>query len=771
MNFTQESKSQLAKLLASEDITVEHRKVSTAMFDLKTRTLICPIWKDMSGDLYDLLLGHEVGHALETPEQGWHNAVSSKDEKISRNFRAFLNVVEDARIEKKMKRRFPGLRQPMIRGYNELLEKNFFGINGRDVNTLPFVDRLNIYTKGGVSLGINFNDEETEFLRQVESCETWEDVERVTALIFDYSKQEQQELSEAMKNLAKSLNGSNSDSDEFDNESDSDGSQDEYDGDGSSDSDQENSDDMTPSKQGKTSSDAKNGEFNDDDSDEQSINRWKESNNSNGGFEPKCATDDAFRENEYSLIDAQSLPFVYVSPATPNLDKVITPHTRVHQLMDKHWNEYYALSGIEEKKNRFFNEFRKRNDRYISLLAKEFEMRKAASKFAKQKVSESGDIDVSRIYKYQIDDNIFRKVSRVPKGKSHGLVMLFDRSGSMSYNMRQTIEQMMILVMFCRKVNIPFVVYGFGNDMGGYCLDKGVDDCLKPQTFKNLPGELVGSDVFLREYLNSNMSAGTFNHAMKNMATLAKAYYGQNYGREVSIPKSETLSNTPLMEAMFALAPITKEFRKKCNLDIVNTVVLHDGDADSIWSFVSSNDRRSSFNPKKETAILRDNKNKIEIKMKSGGAMSDDSALELMQASVFEWYRKVTDSKLIGFFLINDTGRDAGFAIRQRYVSEKGNTYHDYFGDQSYSRNSYRDTMIDSLKKQIKTERFLESNNRGYNKFFIVPSGGDVETETDEMAISGTVTASKLKNAFIKMNKTKQVSRVLVNRFIGEIAV
>ena len=99
MNFTQESKSQLAKLLASEDITVEHRKVSTAMFDLKTRTLICPIWKDMSGDLYDLLLGHEVGHALETPEDGWHNAVSSKDKKISRNFRAFLNVVEDARIE------------------------------------------------------------------------------------------------------------------------------------------------------------------------------------------------------------------------------------------------------------------------------------------------------------------------------------------------------------------------------------------------------------------------------------------------------------------------------------------------------------------------------------------------------------------------------------------------------------------------------------------------------------------------------------------------
>ena len=44
-------------------------------------------------------------------------------------------------------------------------------------------------------------------------------------------------------------------------------------------------------------------------------------------------------------------------------------------------------------------------------MAKEFEMRKAASKFSRQKISETGDIDVSRIYKYQVDDNIFRKAN------------------------------------------------------------------------------------------------------------------------------------------------------------------------------------------------------------------------------------------------------------------------------------------------------------------------------------------------------------------------
>ena len=40
------SKETLAKLMAIEDINVENRKVPTAAFDLKSRTLILPIWKD-----------------------------------------------------------------------------------------------------------------------------------------------------------------------------------------------------------------------------------------------------------------------------------------------------------------------------------------------------------------------------------------------------------------------------------------------------------------------------------------------------------------------------------------------------------------------------------------------------------------------------------------------------------------------------------------------------------------------------------------------------
>ena len=49
----------------------------------------------------DMLVGHEVGHALYTPDEDWTLKVQIPPQ--------FVNVVEDARIEKMMKRRYPGL--------------------------------------------------------------------------------------------------------------------------------------------------------------------------------------------------------------------------------------------------------------------------------------------------------------------------------------------------------------------------------------------------------------------------------------------------------------------------------------------------------------------------------------------------------------------------------------------------------------------------------------------------------------------------------------
>ena len=417
MAFTVESKSQLAKLLATENLTIEHQKLSTAKFDPKNRVLYCPIWQDMSGALYDLLMGHEVGHALYTPAEGWHDAVST----LGKKYKGFLNVVEDARIEKKVKRKFPGIRASFTKGYQNLLDRDFFGLKSRDINTMSFIDRLNIYTKSAGLTKVDFSDKELVMVRQVEACETWEDVLRVTKTIFNYSKNEQFEtMQQALASMVESQSGQSDDGDEYDeSDSDYDGESDEDGDDGDYSDDEDTDTDGKDKKQGKQSDEDSDNSGNDGQSDEDGDNdgnklsREKDSKASDRDqFEPTCETDENFRNNESSLLSAESKNYVYGKIPKVNLDAIVTPAKRVQEILSKYYFDPAGSKGFEQQYTEKLREFKSKNDRYIGLLAKEFEMKKAARAYAKAKVSNTGDIDINRLYKYRVEDNIFKKIDR-----------------------------------------------------------------------------------------------------------------------------------------------------------------------------------------------------------------------------------------------------------------------------------------------------------------------------------------------------------------------
>ena len=511
-NYSVESKSQLAKLLATENLTIQHQKIRTAKFDTLNRVLYCPIWDDMTGDLYDLLLGHEVGHALYTPKDGWHDAVCNKGE----NYKRFLNVIEDARIEKKVKRKYPGIRKSFINGYSNLLDRNFFGIKDQNVNDLAFIDRLNLYTKGGTMLGIAFDEKEQAMLAKVEAVETWNDVLNVCNEIFDYSKDEQSK---------KQINAPYDDFEDMDYGDDYDDAED------SDDYDTEDSDEESEGEKQNTDSSDNDAEESDEASEEKNSVLNREKNSKEFGeesqeFQPDCVTDEAFRENEGKLLSEKCRDYRYMNvPKLVNPKSVYTGYKRVHELMEKHFKvaPNYTNGSVEN----LVKEFKTRNDRYISLLAKEFEMKKAARSYSKAKISDTGDIDINKIYKYQVEDNIFRKMTVLPKGKSHGLVLLLDKSGSMRDNMTGSIEQILILTAFCRKVNIPFVVYSFSDYDHARRLDvtDSVFDGEKMiPAFSRKSGEMEFEGVYLREYLNSTMKTGEYNRCVKNMILLANAY-------------------------------------------------------------------------------------------------------------------------------------------------------------------------------------------------------------------------------------------------------
>jgi len=193
---TQNSKSILARALAQENITVEHRpNATTAMFDVANRVLVLPVWINMSDELHDMFVGHEVGHALFTPYRRkdqdsrgpWYKDAEEIGGTMNAPYvQALLNVVEDSRIERMMKEKFPGLRRDFVAGYKELNEKDFFGINGKNLATLDFGDRLNLHTKLGVSANVPFSDSERELVDLVERIDSFDDVIDATRKIYEF---------------------------------------------------------------------------------------------------------------------------------------------------------------------------------------------------------------------------------------------------------------------------------------------------------------------------------------------------------------------------------------------------------------------------------------------------------------------------------------------------------------------------------------------------------------------------------------------------------
>ena len=780
-NLLQEQKSQLAKLMANENLTIEHQKISTAKFDPKNRILYLPVWTDMVGTTYDLLCGHEVGHALYTPAEGWHDAVTINNK--GKNYKNFLNVIEDARIEKRVQRKYPGLKKSFNIAYANLRERDFFGLRGRDANKLAFIDRLNLFTKSQYTMALDFNEKETELLERVKTTESWEDVVDVTNDVYAYSTEEQLDYEDEMVTQQKLYEDSDVDGEASDYDSSS-----EYEENDDDDDDEETDSEEKQDNENTT-------DFEDDDVEEEEeeegkqsiINRDKESGYEQDDIdisEPRCITDEAYRENENSLVDEKCKEYVYINFPKPISKNIFTPAKKVQQLLTEAFKDQMNAGWFTEKfvEETFF-EFKKKNDKYVSLLAKEFEMKKAAKIYGKRKTANTGDLDINKLASYKFNDDIFKKMMVIPKGKSHGLILLLDYSGSMWDNLSGAIEQVLILASFCRKVNIPFTVQTFSDSSSTWYTDRDIADdsnsYKRIESFEKADGTLSLENVVLREYINSDMNKTDYTNAIKNMLLLANSYdHSQQrmYNNDrPQTPNHEVLTNTPLTQAIIALGKYTNEFKASKGLDLVNLVIVHDGDADRCSTYfklrIDEFDKRyndETPESKKETVlcptmiptidtniILKDDNIKFASKIES--TYSNEVFIQTMS-----WYKKLTGSKIIGFYIVCPNSRYVKDAIHRHYIDENGETV----DDKRYQKWEYQSQMV----KKFRKEKLLVSKKPQYDDFYLILGGKDLNGQDLEVQIDGKVTANKLKNAFMKVNKTKVVNRVLVSSFIDKIA-
>jgi len=196
------NRSVVAKLLATENISVVQDNVRTASFDVKNRILTLPLWSDTTRETEDHLIGHEVGHALFTPLDGWHDAVCDN----GKAYKSYLNVIEDARIEKLVQRKYPGLRRSFIASYKKMLADGFFG-SPKDLNDMNLIDRLNVYFKCGLTVGIKFTEEERHWIPRIEKLEKWEEVVALVDELYNGVKEKEEEEQELEALAEESMEG------------------------------------------------------------------------------------------------------------------------------------------------------------------------------------------------------------------------------------------------------------------------------------------------------------------------------------------------------------------------------------------------------------------------------------------------------------------------------------------------------------------------------------------------------------------------------------
>ena len=697
MTQTSESKSQLARLFAEENILVEHAKTATASFDLKTRTLTCPIWKEMSGALYDLIMGHEVGHALYTPAEGWHHSTSQE----TGTFRFFLNILEDARIEKKMKRKFRGLILPFTAGYQELRKRNFFGVEGIRLSTLPLIDRLNLYAKGGSLLDVPFTPEELPYVLRMDALETWDEVVAMAKDLYAYEEVHQSAAAAAATEAEgeEELLQSGPDGDE--------------DGEDSS-----------------SSVDLEESESEQDESEQDSTPPVHVK------FVPLVRTEAAYRLAEQTLLSDSCVNIQSVTLPIPNLDQIVTPYAMVSAELSKF---YIAASGSS-----LYQAFLGRNREYIARLAQEFERTKSASMYKKTKWKETGDLAMSALYRYTLlDDVIFKSRMQVPQGKSHGMVLLLDRSGSMRRNIADAVEQILVLVMFCRSVQIPCVVYSFGDR------DPRQELGSTPQwTYHE--GDLIMGDVALREMISTELTTPEWTQAMTLQLLLAKSHE-----EGWSTPSSERLQNTPLNEALVAIEPIMRTFRTRYRLDRSHLVILQDGDTNgNSYQFTGQNRLRHSlqiYDPKTRI-ILRD----AELSQSWVCDKQESDWRRMTTKVILEWLQARTGAEIFGWYLIEP--KSLKHELQRLYRSNPASAL-----------GAFDFSMV---KSQFMKERYLESYTGGYTRFcFIRPEL--IREETLGACLPNSMTApttARLRTAFAQSCKRKSVNRVLVRKWMALIA-
>mgnify|MGYP006277237191 CR=1 FL=1 len=754
INFDQQST--LARLLARENIAVIHGAYKTAWFDPQKRILALPIWKNKGKAVYDLLTGHEVGHALYTPAIGWHEAVDD----IAGAPKAYLNVLEDVRIERKVQDRYPGLRSQFQKAYKQLADDDFFGLQQAafDINLAKAIDKINIKAKLGDHVQVDMDPVERSFYARAFKTETFDEVVALAKELYAYQKSldKMMPTEELPINVIDTLPETDINDMDMDNSND-------YEKPDPQEAKEEAEEEPQPqqSAEDTPTSDEKPedgttgiGTRDDaikeqlpDDAAIKDAQKQRESDISDEALN-EAITDKVFREREKELVETD---LHNTSILTMNKIRQSEVDIDYKQYYD-HWKseireleadtDYWKLVLQEQhaKLDPLYRKFRHDTETAAAYMAKEFELRKAAYQYSRSSIQKTGVINTNKLHAYKYSEDIFLKATKLANYKNHGMMLFIDFSGSMSENMGPTIRQMLNLTEFCRMINVPFEVYAFTTRVRSSQDDENADY----NSFSD--SEIIPQKFNLLNLMSSRMSRKEYNEAFRMQWNLSQCW--DNQLSQQYITEWNHLHSTPLNTTIVHAHSLIEKYKLKHNVEKMTAMFLTDGDSDSFQVRLTEEGNKHRVTDKSywrgNKVIVRFNGKSFPVSHMHGSDMTKKLLQSLKQS---------TGCAVLGFFISQYRNQAVAKAIEEAPMGQ----YH-----------SYKEKYTTQLNKN---RCLVEDNVFGYDRYFgLCTKYMDiVEDEFGEMVEDGA-SKNKIKTAFAKMTKSKRVNRILLNAFVDAIA-
>ena len=757
------SHSTFAKLMSTENLSVIFdKKAKTASMDVKSRVLTVPDWSDMTQEAYDLFLSHEVSHALHTPPEGMEQFIDSVVGKTASNddkSRAamYLNIVEDARIERLIKEKYAGLRSDYYKGYKWLAENEMFGdLSTVDYNKMRIIDRTNLHFKIGKHLGtqIPFSAEEQAIINDVESAQTFEEVCAVTRRLWEEAKNEaNQEPETSDRPQGKPTKGG-------------DGEDGEYETNGEGDPE---------SVEGEQS--------------EQRHNIAPESFTANA---QKKWLDNKVKDNYYADKDTPAYLPEY------NLQRIIVPHVEIMAAMDKSVsNSKPKTKAATQEIMNSYNEFTNEANATVDAMVKVFLTKKAAQQHHRNQTAKTGVLDMNLLTQYKWSEDIFKHFTIKPDGKNHGFVVFLDWSGSMQPLVQDVVKQMYILTSFFRRIGVAYEVYAFSTNTPVLNLNSEDDDnksyreyseaaeemstnlfsIQDVQTNYGQTGVITAQAFHLYNFASSKMRKTEHMNAMRHLFLLGAVLggYGYKFGGDCpNTPYCLRLSDTPLDDAMIAANQILIDFRKKNKIEILNCVVISDGCTSG--SPIS----RNYYGDDDDVGVRRP------TRIINKQTKASYSLHERMSTNVcVEYLRDNTGCNAILLFLDTSTSvkgiripchNVAMMGKNNKIIEMNPSSYNQdttEFTAQWNNENYLLAVCSEGKAMYYNSEGMPVPSDKGhesFNQVFIIKCRSKVEVDVYQDINMGNATYAKLKSNFIRSLQKKIVSRTLVNRLVSSMS-